>query len=218
MPHNEYLCGHKQIVDDERGGCSVCVQCGLVLEEQLFTPNYNELYFEKEFENKNLKGEEEIKELLHRINLPDSYTDQISKNCFSKSKSTKLIPYIIYKTLNEDGCHISIKEISSVSGISNSQIYKKQEKDKVLISKPELMLEKYCCFFNLDFHAYTVIKKQIEEASKTGHNPLTICAAHIYEHTKKSNCKISMKVIARELKISCISIQRYLKIKNKKLK
>ena len=80
------------------------------------------------------------------------------------------------------------------------------------------MLEKYCCFFNLDFHAYTVIKKQIEEASKTGHNPLTICAAHIYEHTKKSNCKISMKVIARELKISCISIQRYLKIKNKKLK
>lgn len=214
MPHNEYLCGHKNIIDDERGGCSVCVECGLVVEEQLFTSNYG-TYFEKRNENniKTLQGEEEIKELLHRINLPDSYTDQITKNLSKKSK--KNIPYIVYKTLNEDGCHVSMKEISSVSGISNSQIYKSQEKNKVIISKPELMLEKYCRFFQLDFQSYTVIKKQIQKALKTGHNPLTICAAHIYEHSKKINTKIPLKVIARELKISCISIQRYLKIKNK---
>ena len=118
---------------------------------------------------------------------------------------------MIYKTLNQDGCPISIRDVSAVSGMTDSKIYKDQEADVVIISRPELMLEKYCKFFGLDFNSYTVIKKIIENSSKSGHNPLTIIGAQIYLHKKKANEKISMKLVAKELKISCISIQRYLK-------
>ena len=212
MHQIKHLCSHENVVDDERGGCCVCVECGLVLEDKLFLPNYNETFLEYNLKTRNKEKEEEIRELLHRINLPDAYLDQIAENCLTKSK--KKIPYIVYKTLNEDGCPISIKEISAVSGFPDSKIYKDQEKDKILISKPELMLEKYCRYFGLNFNSYTVIKEKIKGSSRSGHNPLTIIGANIYLHSKEVGLKIPIKTIARELKISCISIHRYLRLKN----
>lgn len=207
MVNAEHLCSHKNIIDDEREGSCVCTECGLVLEQQLFLPNLKNDYSKiRENENEN---ETEIKELLHRIHLPYSYSEKITKKCFKKPK--KSIPYILYKTLNENGCHVSIKQISAVSGVSNSKIYKNQGNEDVVISKPEEMLEKYCNYLGLDFNSYTVIKEKIKKTLKTGHNPLTIVAGNIYLHTKEKGIKVSMKHIARQLNISCISIQRYLK-------
>ena len=105
MPHAEYLCNHK-IVDDERNGCSVCTECGFVLESQLFIQNFKEFQFE-EIPAKNLEIKEEIRELLHRINLPDLYSSQITKNVYGKKK--KDIPYTIYKTFrppNQSYVHV----------------------------------------------------------------------------------------------------------------
>lgn len=209
MPHAEYLCSHK-IVDDERNGCSVCTECGFVLESQLFTQNFKEFQFE-EIPAKNLEIKEEIRELLHRINLPDLYSSQITKNVYGKKK--KDIPYTIYKTLNDQGCGISIKDISAISGLDSSEIYKSQEKDKVIIMRPEEMLEKYTKKLDLDFKAYAVIKEKIIQSCKTGHNPMTIVGVNIYLYCKENNLKLSMKTIAKTLNISCISIQRYLKKK-----
>jgi response regulator of citrate/malate metabolism len=74
------------------------------------------------------------------------------------------------------------------------------------------MLEKYCVMLKLDFKDYSVIKETIQRSLKTGHNNLTIIGANIYLHCKERK-KIPIKVIARTLNISCISIQRYLKAK-----
>ena len=211
MPNLEYLCSH-QIIDDEKEGCSVCILCGYVVEEKLFLPSYKDnkdkTCLKSESMSANKDEENEIRELLHRMNMPDSYSHKIMEK---NKNSKKSIPYMIYKTLNQDGCPISIRDVSAVSGMTDSKIYKEQETDVVFISRPELMLEKYCKFFGLDFNSYTVIKKIIENSSKSGHNPLTIIGAQIYLHKKKANEKISMKLVAKELKISCISIQRYLK-------
>ena len=212
MPHKEHLCSHEYIIDDEREGCSVCTECGLVLEEKLFLPGYNEKNHNETFHDmsfKNIEKKKEIKELLHRINLPDVFTSQVSKKSVQHSK--KSIPYLLYKTLNENGCPVSMKEISAVSGLTNCEIYKHQEKNEIIIMKPELMLEKYCKILNLNFNAYSLIKKQMNELSKTGHSPLTIIGANIYLYIKTNNLKIPMKLVARTLNISCISIQRYLK-------
>ena len=120
------------------------------------------------------------------MTMPDSYSHKIMEK---NKNSKKSIPYMIYKTLNQDGCPISIRDVSAVSGMTDSKIYKDQETDVVIISRPELMLEKYCKFFGLDFNSYTVIKKIIENSSKSGHNPLTIIGAQIYLHKKKANEK-----------------------------
>ena len=82
------------------------------------------------------------------MNMPESYSHKIMEK---NKNSKKSIPYMIYKTLNQDGCPISIRDVSAVSGMTDSKIYKDQETDVVIISRPELMLEKYCKFFGLLF-------------------------------------------------------------------
>jgi transcription initiation factor TFIIIB Brf1 subunit/transcription initiation factor TFIIB len=202
MPHNEHLCSHETTIEDERGGCVVCTECGLVLEEKLFFD------YRKPFLTEKNETNDEIKELLSRVNLPDSYANLIFKNCLQNPK--KSIPYVLYKTLNDDGNPISIKTISSVSGLCDSKIYDFQEKDKIILLKPELMTEKYCKLLLLDFKSTSVIKEKIKNSLKSGHNPLTVIASHIYIHCKENKIKISMKHIARTLNISTISIQRYI--------
>ena len=104
-----------------------------------------------------------------------------------------------------------MKEVSAVSGFTNSDIYKHQENNNVIILKPELMLEKYCKILDLNFTAYSVIKEKMLSVSMSGHSPLTIIGSNIYLYTKNNNLKIPMKKIAKTINISCISIQRYLK-------
>jgi transcription initiation factor TFIIIB Brf1 subunit/transcription initiation factor TFIIB len=104
-----------------------------------------------------------------------------------------------------------MKDISSITGVKNNSIYDMQEKDKVIILKPNEMLEKYCKYLNLDFKAYSVIKENISNISSTGHNPLTIIGSYIYLYCKENKLNYSMKKIASAVNISCISIQRYIK-------
>jgi|LakMenE01Jun11ns_1017340.scaffolds.fasta_scaffold00735_3 transcription initiation factor TFIIIB Brf1 subunit/transcription initiation factor TFIIB len=212
MPYPEYLCGHENVIDDTREGCSVCTDCGLVLEDKIFLPSYDETYFHPPFQTfENNQTKQEITELLHRINLPNTYSTQISKNCLKKKYKTKSIPFVLYQTLNENGCPISLKEISAVSGLTNSEIYKHQDNNDAIILRPEEMLEKYCTILKLNFKEYSVIKENIKGSLKTGHNNLTIIGANIYLYGKQNNLKLSIKLIAKTLNISCISIQRYIK-------
>jgi transcription initiation factor TFIIIB Brf1 subunit/transcription initiation factor TFIIB len=108
-----------------------------------------------------------------------------------------------------------MKDISAITGLKNNSIYSMQEKDKVIILKPNEMLEKYCKYLNLDFKAYSVIKEKISTSLQSGHNPLTIIGANIYVYCKEKKLNYSMKKIASTLNISCISIQRYIKNINK---
>jgi transcription initiation factor TFIIIB Brf1 subunit/transcription initiation factor TFIIB len=213
MPHAEHLCIHQHVIDDERSGCIVCIECGLVLEDQLFRPNYNESYFETEVKHiQYYEAENEIRELLNKINISDMFLANLILDKYVKNPS-KSIPYLVYQTLNENKSPITLKEISSISGVTNSDIYKQQETNDVILVKPEQMIEKYCKILHLDFKASAVIKENIKECLKSGHNNLTIIGANIYLYSKSKNLKISIKTIANTLNISCISIQRYLKRK-----
>lgn len=207
MPNSEHLCNHQNKIDDFKEGICVCTDCGLVLEDKLFS-NYNQQEKKEYSTEKN-----DVLELLHRANLPESYSDCILDSL--KNKRKKNLPYVMYKTLNSNGCNISMKDISAITGLKNNSIYSMQEKDKVIILKPNEMLEKYCKYLNLDFKAYSVIKEKISTSLQSGHNPLTIIGANIYVYCKEKKLNYSMKKIASTLNISCISIQRYIKNINK---
>jgi transcription initiation factor TFIIIB Brf1 subunit/transcription initiation factor TFIIB len=212
MPHQENMCEHFNSVIDEREGSVICTECGLVLEEKLFKfygHNFS-------FKEKDLSLKEDVKEILSKLELPDVFSKMIIEN-FENSNSEKkrkknYLYYVVYKTLNENNVPISIKDISSISGVSDSTIYDMQEKNKTVIIQPSDLLEKYCGYLGFNYKTYSLIKKELPIENISGHNPLTIVAATIYKYCKKNNIKISMKKIATIVKISCVSIQRYIKI------
>lgn len=204
---------------DEREGTIVCTCCGLVVDEKIYNFYDSNLSSKEEVGNDCFKND--VREILSKLQLPDVYTTLILKN-FQKETEQKrnkkqLLPYVIYKTLNENGIPISIKDISSISGFTDISIYDMQESNKSLILQPSDLLEKYCRYLGMDYKTYTLIKKLLPQENISGHNPLTIIAATIYRFCKSNNIKVSMKKISSTVKISCVSIQRYLKnIENKK--
>lgn len=204
MPHNEHLCSHINQVDDVREGMTVCTDCGLVISDKYF--------LQSDYIPKNEGSEKDgIKDMLEKINIPNCYISDILKNYNAETKKeAKKLPYIIYQTLNQKDCAISIKDISNVTGIADKKLYKMQKNDQVIILKPSKLLEKYCTMFNFNFKTYSVIKEKIPEKFTSGHNPLTIIAAHIYAYSRDNKLKLSMKKIAHLIQISPVSIQRYL--------
>ena len=86
-----------------------------------------------------------------------------------------------------------------------------QEVNKSVILQPCDLLEKYCSYLGFDYKTYSLIKNELPRQNLSGHNPLTIISATIYKYCKKNNIRISMKKIASTVKISCVSIQRYLR-------
>ena len=195
-------------VVDEREGTVVCVDCGLVLS-QYYVSQANTNFCGGNF------MVEEIKEVLERLNLPQFFSEDIfNKIKLSKKENTKkksLVPYFVYKTLNELGFPVSIKDISAVSGVSENDIYNMQESEQSLILSPVSLLEKYCKLLGLnDFKTYSLIKETLP-TTDTGHNPLTVIASTIYKYCKKTGLKYSMKQIASTVGISSVSIQRYIK-------
>ena len=47
MSNFENLCSHIDTVIDEREGSTVCVECGLVLENKFFVSNFQESNYEE---------------------------------------------------------------------------------------------------------------------------------------------------------------------------
>lgn len=195
-------------VVDEREGDVVCMDCGLVLSQYYVTQANTS------FSGGNFLVEE-IKEFLERLHFPQMFSEDVLRNIkLAKKENTKkrsLVPYFVYKTLNELGFPISIKDISAVSGVSENDIYNIQESNQSLTLSPYALLEKYCKLLGLnDFKTYSVIKETLP-TTDTGHNPLTVIASTIYKHCKENGLKYSMKQIASTVGISSVSIQRYIK-------
>lgn len=211
MSFTTNCCKHLNEITDEREGIIVCTDCGLVLENYFcLQPHMKFSGFSNEME--------EIKEFLERLNLPHSFAEDIYSNLQTrlnngKFKKNCIIPYCVYKTLSEIGFPVSIKDISSVSGVSENFLYDMQESEKSVVLDPHSLLEKYCKLLGLnDFKTYSVIKEKLPTVD-TGHNPLTIIASTIYKYCKENKLKYSMKHIASTIGISSVSIQRYIKQK-----
>lgn len=211
MSSDTHNCQHMNEIVDEREGTIICSDCGLVIS--------NFYLSQPQPQHINIPGfssvQEEISELLERLNLPQCFSEDIYNNLQNSKKVNSrkkgLIPYFVYKTLSEIGFPVSIKDISAVSGISENNIYSMQESEKTLILNPYSLLEKYCKKLGInDFKTYSLIKENLPTID-TGHNPLTIIASTIYKYCKENGLKYSMKQIASSIGISSVSIQRYIK-------
>ena len=203
------FCEHLNELIDEREGSIICSNCGLVLSP-LFVGNSNASQNEKE--------NEYVLEVLSRLNLPKYfYTEILSKIgqlSVKDKKKENVLAYVIYKTLNDMGCGVTIKEINSVTGFSDVEIYNKQPPNESVIFDPLTSAEKYCILMGLPHQSFAVIKGIIS-SNNTGHNPTTVIGAAIHKYCKDNQIPLNLEKIADTLKISPISIRRYLKNKIK---
>ena len=211
MSSEEHFCQHLNEIIDHRAGAIVCTDCGIVISNVYLND------FSTDFEEET-KQNEYVLEILSRLQLPEffkhSVVGNLEKLIIKDRKKENAIAFVIYKTLHELNCGISIKDISAVTGFTDSQIYNFQSSNDCIILDPITQLEKYCIILNLPKNSHTVIKGDIE-IQKTGHNPTTILATAIYNYCKKHNLNLSMSKIAKTLNISCVSIQRYIKWQKK---
>ena len=210
MSNHENFCKHINIISDEHEGSIICIDCGLVISDNLYVENC----FKFQASDVTCNDIEEIKELLERLNFSTFFALDMYKNVQKglelKKVKKYLIPFTFYQTLNEMGYPISIKDIVSVSGISENYIYDMQNNEDSIILNHMLLLEKYCTLLGFDFKTYSVIKELLPNLN-TGHNPLTVIASTIYKYCKENKLKYSMKYIASIVGISSVSIQRFLK-------
>lgn len=190
-------CFHSKQTLDLHEGTNVCLECGLVLENQIF--------LDGNVENKNncyVNTEKTIaKETLHRLNLPE----QLSELHADQKNLANL-----YSIIN-NSCVVTVKEFCAVTGMEKKK-FNKANRTKICQTNIALLLEKYCKLLDLTFKDYTVIKETIESKPFSGHPPLTIVGYYIYSYCKsQKNLKISMKKICQILSISPISLQRFRK-------
>ena len=220
MDKHESACSHLNQIEDYHEGNIVCTSCGLVLSS-LYLSQVNSTSYE-EFSNNNNNNNNfnnnnnneillEIQNLLDRIHVPTCYGHKIEsyyKKNFT-TKSTKGLVFSIYKNLNDMGIPVSMKEISNVANVSKSLLNKVQCDNNCVELNPSTLVDKYCTMLGLSFTIATLIKRNIELAPASGHNPNSVVASTIYQVCKKNKLKISIKKISQVTSVSCISIQRY---------
>ena len=208
MDSGEDPCNHLNEIIDQIGGVIVCTDCGLVLSNFYLTPNN---YKEKQLN----PMRDYVLEILSRLQMPDYFQHDILTNLeqlpIKFQKKENAAAFVIYKTLNDLKCGVSIKEISAVTGFTDCQIYDFQSHNETVIIEPTIQLEKYCIMLGLPKNSHSVIKENIK-ILQTGHNPSTVLATAIYKYCKQIKFPISMEKIAEKLNISTISIHRYLKL------
>lgn len=193
-------CEHLNHVIDEHEGSIVCIDCGLVMSNQIFCDD------KVKYEPENSDDKYKYKEILSRLNMSDEFVPQLNEK---KNEKLSIIASNLYININKSSS-ISLKEISSVTGICEKQLNQKT-KGLITVLNKEKLLDKYCAQLNISYKNYSVIKETLNKLKLSGHNPLTVIASCIYLYCKKNKIKISMRNISQTVGISCISIQRYLK-------
>lgn len=201
MADESNTCKHLNVVIDEHEGIYICTDCAHVISNYFIHDRIVNTEFQTSEKNN------ETLEILARLNLPDSFKDFISKQNESLVNNASNI----YIKTNEKNSVVTLKEMSSITGIKPQKL----AKNMTNVINKELLLEKYCTLLDLDFKSSTVIKENYLSKEISGHNPLTVVASAIYIYSKKEKKKLSMKKISDVFGISPISIQRYLKLTKK---
>ena len=192
----EHLCSEIYEVIDEREGSTICINCGRVLDSQLFLT-----YEQKKEPNSffNAQKNSDAKEILFRLNISDNNILQDKNQVEVKD---------LYQLINEHSA-ISLKDFCAATGIKKN-VAVKTNRNSVCYVDIFILLEKYCSLLEIPFTEHTVIKEKIRNTPYSGHPPLTIIGYFIHTVCKK-NKKLTIKRICETLGISSISIQRFKK-------
>ena len=203
-------CEHKIETIDYREGHSVCINCGLVLNELVFCEN--EMFLP--LHTNNHKWQEKAKDLLDRMNISTRFSENIIKYFESNYivKNEKNFLFSIYSVLNKQlGFVITLKDLYNLTNLKPQKLFSQQPENEIIQIEKNDLVDRYCTLLSLPFEIKTLIKGFVSKHQQSGHAPLTVIAGSIYLICKEQNFKITAKKTASIIGVSPISIQRFVK-------
>ena len=233
MKNMTLFCEHKYTVEDQRNGCFVCTDCGLVTSDNLFKFETDNI---SSFSNIN-KLETEAEAMLSEICEKKFLTNSVKKDAEqtlhnienSSKKMTKdpaqTIAFCVYTSCTEsENIGRSKKECAEMLGVSstsiNRQIWKHRNiHNTINIVKPSHLFPRY--ILNTPFVIAKKLQKRILLISDHIYNlgnfrPAAVLAFVIYFfqlHTNRIDglSTYSMKSIAHMFDVSLSCIKRQIK-------
>lgn len=203
-------CNHSSEILDACSGDYICTLCGLVLDRFFQDPQC--VHSENDDNLKNVACHKFISEILSRLNVPLSLANIVYSRidgCHTKDAD---ICQLVYDTLIERNIPFTLKEITSVSGISTKKIKPATPNTSICIVEEKKVLERCCSKLGLSYKDCTVIKSSLD-SEIGGFSPSTIIAAQIYKYCKNNRIKLKLKQISEVVGVSTMSVHRYLRRK-----
>ena len=130
------MCQHLNYVIDHTSACTVCIDCGQIIENQVFVYDDFSALSQRHFNH----FHEFIRDCCHRIYIIDTLEEKIIENydrfvSLNKSNNKFVIAaYSIYYTLKTEDVPRNLKTISNITGISKKQLFDFDAKLQIYLS------------------------------------------------------------------------------------
>jgi transcription initiation factor TFIIIB Brf1 subunit/transcription initiation factor TFIIB len=191
-------CSHDRKIDDITSGTCVCLDCGLVLEDQIYLAAPNQSDFSAPFwskkrppkeEKRQLNEREEMLEICEKLNIPtkliaaaEVYKDKIVLQLSTGSRKKKfssleMLVYALHEILIHHDIRRSSRELAYVAGVQESVIWhverslepKEHSAAPTKVSAPTTdLVECYRALLSLTFQEGKKIKLIIENLHAVG--------------------------------------------------
>lgn len=217
-------CSHEHVVEDGREGTVVCVECGLVIEDFIFSTTYAQ-DGGKETTQSRRGGDKylrEQKELLFELSsrglfpLKIVYETLTKFNEFSKQREESgqkktfdfiaLLAFSLFDTLCENHLTRTPKEICSFFGIDLNRMWK-EEKNLNFLSSRQIGIQdfanRFCGVLQFEyFHTREIINICNQMYGMGDLNPQSIAVVVIYMYCKYFDCSLNLKQVCHNLNVS----------------
>ena len=220
------MCNHENTVICQTEGDTVCIDCGLVVENFLA---YHETHAFKNSSTTFCHNSEydvsndyfDIVHICSRFHLDDCltisriYEKYLKVKNEKKFKKEEIFSYVLYQFFKSESVPRSMKEISEYTCVSKNRLWKieRNQNSKLPSSTPQQLLETYYKHLDMSFKDRMAVSDLIESFkwSETSFAPSSICSGLCYFYCKKNKIPTSMRKIAAVFHVSVMSVHRFLK-------
>lgn len=222
------VCDHKYIVEDLHEGTIVCVDCCLVIEEQLFMPSYEHTTHISCQQNKGQSSiecasESLLRNVCDRLHIPKNVLDDsieqytTLKSYFKEKKTFKaddIAAFALYDTLSRHSASRSMGEIESHTNVLHGAIW---AIESALCSTTTVvnvcdLIDSHCKSLEIPFYYTSIMKNIVENIKGLGAtHPRCLSALVIYLYCKEINIKLTMKQVCIVCQVSSPTIHKIIR-------
>lgn len=188
------MCSHEDTIDDVRNGCEVCLQCGQVTSNLMFSYNLEDIAvpsmtFDNEFQIRNelmdvcsaIYNEggfivDQVIANLHRYSKDQEMGNLLRIN-ISKHSDRCLLAYVLWETFNQNNVPRSPHEIAYFFNLPVHDVMKAEKTLNIATTfcVPSSYVHRLCAEVELNFRLTLIIEKIIQSSlDHCMHRPETI--------------------------------------------
>lgn len=208
---------HRQTIDDDREGHSVCIQCGLVLQP-IYQHSASVVFFPAAYKQQDpvlnflldVAAHAEIQRFIIDSSL--SYFHKIKIQLQEhKPRFTDLVlaSYALYETLSRNHISRTAQEIEFFTQIKLAKLWAVESalNLKDTLNHPLDYVERFCSLLDIEFHEMKIIRGIVGNMFGLGGiRPQCVVAVVIYLRCKETKQKMSLVKICEACDVSSTNI------------